>query len=116
MKRFNWIKTVGAGVAMACLALPLAAQGATKAELLLKAQQHRALTTGKAVPAAAVVETNDESARTQRQALHAKKSALIQERRTLAKQGNMDALNANSAKIANVDAALKVAKKGGAKL
>lgn len=112
--RCNWLKTVVAGVAIACLAIPLTVLGATKAELMQKSQQHRALTTGKVAPKAAVA-TNDKSARQQRKALHAQKSALIKERRSLAKQGNMDALDANSAQIASVDASLKNTKKGGAK-
>ena len=115
MKRCNWLKPVVAGVAIACLAIPLTVLGATKAELMQKAQQHRALTTGKAAPQGKVA-TNDQSASKQRKALYAQKSALIKERRTLARQGNMEALNANSAQIDAIDAQLKNAKKGGAKI
>jgi hypothetical protein len=50
MKRCNWLKPVVAGVAIACLAIPLTVLGATKAELMQKSQQHRALTTGNAAP------------------------------------------------------------------
>ena len=93
--------TVRAVVAMACLALPLAALGATKAELLQKA----------GVPKAAA---KDPAAKQQQKALQAKKLALIKERQTLTKQGNFAALADNSAKLDAVAPELDAAKKGGA--
>ena len=110
----NWLKTAGAGVAIVCMVMPLAAQGATKAELMQKSQQHRALTTGTVAPHVRTA-ANDQTVRKQKKALHAQKSALIKERRTLAKQGNMDALNANSSQIDAIDTQLRQARKGGAK-
>lgn len=110
----NWLKTAGAGVAIVCMVMPLAAQGATKAELMQKSQQHRALTTGTVAPHVRTA-ANDQTVRKQKKALHAQKKALIKERRTLAKQGNIEALDANRAKIASVNTQLRHARKGGAK-
>jgi len=110
----NWWKTAGAGVAIVCMVMPLAAQGATKAELMQKSQQHRALTTGTVAPHVRTA-ANDQTVRKQKKALHAQKRALIKKRRTLAKQGNMDALNANSSQIDSIDTQLRHTKKGGVK-
>lgn len=112
--RCDWLKMVGAGVATAFLVLPVSAQGVvTKAELMQKAQQHRALTTGRVTPKVSAAKV--QSAKQQKKELHSQKSALIKERRALAKQGDRRALDANHAKLAAVNAGLKVAKKGGAK-
>lgn len=110
----RWWKTVGAGMAIACLSIPLAAQGATQTELIQKSQQHRALTTGNAAPYVRTA-TNDQTMRKQKKALHAQKKALIKERRTLAKQGNIQALKTNRDNIHAIDTQLRQARKGGAK-
>lgn len=103
--------TVRAVVAMACLALPLAALGATKAELQQKAQAHKAQTGVKASAKA----TDKKAAKEQKKALRAKKASLMKERHALSKQGNIAALQANTAKMDAVDAELNAVQKGGAK-
>lgn len=110
----NLRRTVRVVVAMACLALPLGALGATKAELMQKAQAHKALTAGKANPKAAAKKTDKQAAKQQVKALHSKKAALVQERRSLARQGDPAAREANHQKMAAVNAELRAAKKGGA--
>jgi hypothetical protein len=100
MKRNNWLKAVGAGVVIACLAIPLTAQATTSAG----PKQNQSLTAA-----------DQSAAYKQKNALHAQKLALLKERRQLAKQGNKEALDANSAKISAVNAKLKAGRKGGAK-
>jgi len=100
----NWLKTLVAGVAIACLAIPLTAMGATQADSALK--------TGKTGHKGSVATSEQ---RAQRKALHEKKFALLKERGELAKQGDRAALDANSAQIDSVDAQLKHTKNGGAK-
>lgn len=99
----KWLGTVVAGVAIACLAIPLTVLGATQADSALK--------TGKAGHKGSVATSEQ---RAQRKALHEKKFALLKERRELARQGDMDALAKNSAQLDSVDASLKNTK-GGAK-
>ena len=102
-----------AGVAIACLAIPLTVLGATRTELTQNSRQ-QALTTGTAASRAAVA-ADKQKERQERNALLAKKFALLKKRGTLVKQGNKDALDANSAQIASVDNSLINVKKGGAK-
>jgi hypothetical protein len=116
MKRDNWLKTVVAGVAIACLAIPLTVLGATKAEPMSKSQQQWALTKGNGAAQGAVT-TKDQKARLKhRKTLHAQKSALMKERRDLARRGDKDGLSKNSAQLEAVDAQRNVTKKGGAKI
>jgi hypothetical protein len=98
----SWLGTIGAGVAIAFLAIPLSVQGATKSELMQKAN----------VPKAAA---KDPAAKQQQKALQAKKLALVKERQALAKQGDMAALEDNNAKLDAVHDELNALKKGGAK-
>ena len=109
----NWLGTIVAGVAIACLAIPLTVLGATRAELTQNSRQ-QALTTGTAASRAAVA-ADKQKERQERNALLAKKFALLKKRGTLVKQGNKDALDANSAQLNSVDASLINVKKGGTK-
>ena len=109
----NWLGTIVAGVAIACLAIPLTVLGATGAELTQNSRQ-QALTTGTTASRAAVA-ADKQKERQEMIALLAKKFALLKERRTLVKQGNKDALDANSAQLNSVDASLINVKKGGTK-
>ena len=110
----NWLGTIVAGVAIACLAIPLTVLGATRAELTQNSRQ-QALTTGTAASRAAVAADKQRERQERNAALLAKKFALLKERRTMVKQGNNDALNANSAQLNSVDASLINVKKGGTK-
>lgn len=116
MKRCNWLKIASAVVAIACLAIPLTALGATTAEKIQRFQQNQALTNDNRTTQGKVTTANQSAMRKQRHALRAQKSALLKERRTLAKSGNKDALSKNSAQLDAVDAQLKHTKKGGAKI
>ena len=109
----NWLGTIVAGVAIACLAIPLTVLGATGAELTQNSRQ-QALTTGTTASRAAVA-ADKQKERQERNALLAKKFALLKKRGTLVKQGNKDALDANSAQLNSVDASLINVKKGGTK-
>jgi len=110
----NWLGKVVAGVAIACLAIPLTVLGANSAELTQNSRQQQALTTGTAASRAAM-EADRQKERQERMALLAKKFTLLKERSALIKQGNKDALAANSAQLKSVDASLINMKKGGAK-
>ncbi|PKN16298.1 MAG: hypothetical protein CVU66_01455 [Deltaproteobacteria bacterium HGW-Deltaproteobacteria-23] len=106
---------VRAVVAIACLALPLAALGATKAELQQKAQAHKVLTGAKASPKATAKAADKQAAKEQKKALHAKKTSLMKERRTLLKQHDPIKRDANRQQLLAVNESLSKVKKGGAK-
>ena len=110
------VKNSKCGVAIAFLAMPLTALGATTAEKIQRFQQNQALTNDNRTTQGKVTTANQSAMRKQRHALHAQKSALLKERRTLAKRGNKAGLSKNSAQLDAVDAQLKHAKKGGAKI
>ena len=116
MKRCDWLKTVASGVAIAFLAMPLTTQGATTAQKIQHFQQNQALTSGNGTTKGDVTTANLSAMRKQRHALHAQKSALLKERRALAKRGDKAALNKNSARLDALDVQLNAGKKGGTKL
>jgi hypothetical protein len=112
MKRDNWLKALGAGVAIACLMIPLAAQGATSSDQTQPSPQNRTLKNGSGTKLTA---SDQSAARKQRKALHARKAELIKERSELAKQGDKEALDKNSTQIDAIDSKLNSGRKGGAK-
>jgi hypothetical protein len=99
MKKDNWLKTIVAGVVIACLAMPLSAMGETvKMTPMVKPTAKQATLQKK------------------RSALHEQKRSLMKERAALAKQGDIVALKKNSDQLDALDEQLSPARKRGGKI